>query len=932
MKSEHDEAERILNRALEFAPEEREVFLSGACGDDAALRDRVATLLKAHDEADQFLNDGITIEETPVSEGPGTVIGRYKLLQQIGEGGMGVVYMAEQTEPVRRKVALKIIRLGMDTKHVVARFEAERQALALMDHSNIANVLDAGATDSGRPYFVMELVQGVPITDFCEKNKLSTRERLDLFLPVCHAIQSAHQKGVIHRDIKPSNVLVSLHHGEPMAKVIDFGIAKATHQRLTEKTLFTNYATMIGTPAYMSPEQAEMSTMDVDTRTDVYSLGVLLYELLTGTTPISEQRLRSVGYGEMQKIISEEEPEKPSTRVSRITEQSVKAGRTLPEDANHSLRGDLDWIVMKCLEKDRRRRYGTPNELAADVERHLEDRPVVARPPTLNYRFQKAWRRNKVAYSAAAVLIIGLLIGLGGMMHSMRASRAEAEARMERNHEATRREEITHLAENLLGELIPESIEKGDRRQARVMLDRVETLADSLENSPAAELAIRYRIFFYYRQSMRDMAGSQRNEARMAEILEAYPEMDTEVMSNLGHRVALIASEMFRKAAQGDFDFVAECESQLIEMREEGREQNDWKAQLNATWNLAAYAYSIGSFEVSAERYAEGLVHLPHNVRSEFAYGYRARFAGVETRLGRTDEALKILDPVMNQEPEGSWANEYWYQECVRAYVNALCVRGSWGEVLAWIDDWKGRFEDVPARVRLLEELRGYVLWRRGEMKASLGILEKLLTEGQGNIEIFDWAMSAAGYLGDDEAVRRLSALGMAEFVSGSDGRGAGLLVYTLLQVPQPQTVTDVCGHLLERIKPSVSIEGRSDVAFWNYRLRGLLAMRQGKYLQARESFLDTPEIDRKTPVAGALMLHEFGQVDLPYHLALCEARLGNRSAAVNYFKQGDAILLPELESEKVDLAPHFHNLLGSAKAMREGALEVLREEGIEIE
>jgi len=268
MNEDHDHIEALLTRALEFKPAERPAFLAGACGGDHDLREKVEALLQAAAEADGFMEGITTLEETPLSEGPGTVIGRYKLLQQIGEGGMGVVYMAEQTEPVTRKVALKIIKLGMDTRQVVARFEAERQALAMMDHPNIARVLDGGATDTGRPYFVMELVQGVPITEFCDKNKLTARERLELFIPVCQAIQSAHQKGIIHRDIKPSNVLVTLHHGEPMPKVIDFGIAKATNQKLTEKTLFTTYAQMIGTPAYMSPEQAEMSSMDVDTRAD----------------------------------------------------------------------------------------------------------------------------------------------------------------------------------------------------------------------------------------------------------------------------------------------------------------------------------------------------------------------------------------------------------------------------------------------------------------------------------------------------------------------------------------------------------------------------------------------------------------------------------------------------------------------------------------
>jgi len=435
MSDTTDRKKEIFNQALEMpSSEARNAFLLGACGHDAELRNQIEALLRAYASADGFIPDkgsGGTIRVgAPPAELPGTVIGRYKLLQQIGEGGMGVVYMAEQTEPVVRKVALKIIKLGMDTRNVIARFEAERQALALMDHPNIAKVLDAGATDGGRPYFVMELVRGVPITEYCDKNKLSTKERLALFIPVCQAIQHAHQKGVIHRDIKPSNVMVTLHDGKPIPMVIDFGIAKATNQRLTEKTLFTNYAQMIGTPAYMSPEQAEMSGLDVDTRTDVYSLGVLLYELLTGTTPFASKELLSLGYGEMQRVIAEIEPPKPSTRLSTMEHQErtvVAKNRSIEISALAKVfKGDLDWIVMKAIEKDRSHRYETVNGLALDVERHLKTEPVIARPASAAYRLQKLIRRNKLAFAASAAIAVVLLLGAAlSTWQAVRATRAE---------------------------------------------------------------------------------------------------------------------------------------------------------------------------------------------------------------------------------------------------------------------------------------------------------------------------------------------------------------------------------------------------------------------------------------------------------------------------------------------------------------------------
>jgi WD40 repeat protein/tetratricopeptide (TPR) repeat protein/tRNA A-37 threonylcarbamoyl transferase component Bud32 len=436
----------IFSAALGLDPSQRAAYLDEACRDDPALRRQIEALLRAHDEASSFLDAptrgaqplpigaGLSDAPKPLGGSPaetaGDRIGRYKLLQQIGEGGCGVVYMAEQEEPVRRRVALKVIKLGMDTKQVVARFEAERQALAMMDHANIAKVFDAGTTDAGRPYFVMELVRGIKITEYCDQNSLSTRQRLELFIQVCHGIQHAHQKGIIHRDIKPSNILVTENDGVAVPKVIDFGIAKATQGRLTDQTLFTAFEQFIGTPAYMSPEQAIMTSLDVDTRSDTYSLGVLLYELLTGRTPFDAKELLASGLEEMRRTIREREPPRPSTRLSSMVKEELtttaKRRQMEPVKLIHAVRGDLDWIVMKCLEKDRSRRYDTANGLAMDVERYLVDEPVVARPPGNLYRFQKLVRRNKLAFTAAGaistVLVVGAVIST---WEAFRAKRAE---------------------------------------------------------------------------------------------------------------------------------------------------------------------------------------------------------------------------------------------------------------------------------------------------------------------------------------------------------------------------------------------------------------------------------------------------------------------------------------------------------------------------
>ncbi|MEZ6071280.1 MAG: WD40 repeat domain-containing serine/threonine protein kinase [Pirellulales bacterium] len=420
-------------------PEERTSYLEQACADDHELRERVDKMLAAQVEAGSFLE--VPAQWTASGNGqsfaeqPGEVIGPYKLLEQIGEGGMGTVYLAEQTEPVARQVALKIIKPGMDSRQVIARFEAERQALAVMDHPNIAKVVDAGTTESGRPYFVMELVKGVPITQYCDAHKLSVRERLELFVPVCQAIQHAHQKGIIHRDIKPSNVMVACYDGRPVPKVIDFGIAKATEQRLTERTAFTQFGQIVGTFEYMSPEQSQLNQLDIDTRSDVYSLGVLLYELLTGQTPFDGERLRSAAFDDVLRIIREEDPPRPSSRISTSdTLPEAAANRHIePKRLSALVRGELDWIVMKALEKDRARRYATATALGADVEHYLNDEPVDACPPSSIYRIGKFTRRNKGWLSTAAVVLLTVLVGLtlSTVLIARERDAAEASARRE---------------------------------------------------------------------------------------------------------------------------------------------------------------------------------------------------------------------------------------------------------------------------------------------------------------------------------------------------------------------------------------------------------------------------------------------------------------------------------------------------------------------
>ena len=524
----------IFGQALDLPSPERTPFLARACGGDADLLARVQTLLRAHEDTGGFLPDnpasGATIHHAmaEVAEKPGSVIGRYKLLQELGEGGCGVVYMAEQEVPVRRRVALKVIKLGMDTKAVIARFEAERQALAMMDHPNIAKVLDAGATDTGRPYFVMELVRGLPITTYCDQHNLPMLDRLNLFTQVCHAIQHAHQKGIIHRDIKPSNILVTLHDGVPVPKVIDFGIAKATLGRLTDQTVFTAFEQFIGTPAYMSPEQAEMSGLDIDTRSDIYSLGVLLYELLTGKPPFDPQTLMKAGLDEIRRLIREVEPPKPSTRLSTLTAaDSTTLAKLRGTDAaklSVLIRGDLDWIVMKALEKNRTRRYETAGAFAADIQRHLHNEPVTARPPSAGYLLQKLISRNRLAFAAAAALAAALVLGFGFSTWSFlqekaarqRAVAAEQEQAAQRRLAETAREQAVAAEKE-------QSKARAQAEEARNNEAKQRSLAEA-EEKKARTAAAKSEQAFKFMSRMLDGVGPSvaagRDTTLLREILD----------------------------------------------------------------------------------------------------------------------------------------------------------------------------------------------------------------------------------------------------------------------------------------------------------------------------------------------------------------------------------------------------------------------------
>jgi serine/threonine protein kinase len=645
------------------APADRDAYLERACGGDERLRLKVEQLLAVRSQAEPFLESpppapDVTVDEPPAADGAGTTIGPYKLLQQIGEGGMGTVFMAEQTEPVRRKVALKVIKPGMDSAQVVARFEAERQALALMDHVNIARVYDGGTTENGRPYFVMELVHGVPITKYCDDNHLTPRERLELFVPVCQAIQHAHQKGIIHRDIKPSNVLITLYDGQPAPKVIDFGVAKATEHELTERTLFTQYGTIVGTLEYMSPEQAEMSALGVDTRSDIYSLGVLLYELLTGSTPLTHKRMKESAYAEILRMIKEDEPPRPSARLSDsgAALASISAHRHMePAKLTKLVRGELDWIVMKPLEKDRNRRYETAKDFAVDVQRYLNDEPVHACPPSAAYRLQKFLRKHRAGAAAAAAIGILLLAGVAGSSwQAVRATRAEARVRRERDEKEKARAEIEASAERLRQSMFLAAQAVEARQQHRwaaayALCARCQELSPLLPGFPM------YRSWICRDLRLYDLADQHATEVfGLTDRVPPWGPGDwfqyTLIRFHLGDEAGYrdYCGRMLRRFPDkvGEPDVVRACvlsPTPVVDPNELVRRAERMNARERAFWTVyieGLALYRAGRYQQAVERLEESLTMDPTWVARAINY---PPLAMAYFRLGNPDEARRSL-------------------------------------------------------------------------------------------------------------------------------------------------------------------------------------------------------------------------------------------------------------------------------------------------
>ena len=842
-----------------------------------------------------------TLPEAPITETEGAVIGRYKLLQVIGEGGFGVVYMAEQTEPVVRRVALKVIKLGMDTRQVIARFEAERQALAMMDHPNIAKVLDAGATDAGRPYFVMELVKGIPITNYCDQHKLSTEDRLRLFLEVCHAIQHAHQKGIIHRDLKPSNLLVTLHDGKPVPKVIDFGIAKATQTKLTDKTLFTRYEQIVGTPAYMSPEQAEMSGLDIDTRTDIYSLGVLLYELLTGATPFATRQLLSVGLDEMRRIIRVQEPVRPSTRLScPLVEDDVS-----PRDAKSSaqlikrLRRDLDWVVLKCLEKDRSRRYETANGLAEDVWRHLQNEPVAARAPTAVYRLQKLVRRHRTAAFAGSIVSIALLAAVVFSTLSFLRERkarltadvaesARRRATSRADAETVRADQLLAFLDSLYGKVIPELQIRGHQDAIRQLLRVSDALADGLSNAPITRARLDLRIGEAYLASLND-------------FLAAAPRFDS--ASRLAARSGPHAVPLLNAASSARLaidlwtgtDISADRKLRELAAKLLARNPPDIKAAASSlAWVALWYATNgrMDEAEAAARECLNIADHADARASRVYAYYVMGRVFALRSSFRESADQFPRAIDTFRKMPHNESLGE------LEAILSSFCWTaaraGQIAEAHRMIEDTLD--EGVPENPALRLNLQS----RSSELAARSGrwaeAFERFYAISTNSLSLpSDWksAVLLASMLDRVDDVRSLILDGVARFAAGADDNNSILLSDVLL-LPQSTYAT----HPLTRRLTLQALNGsRPWVRIWAGANLAALEYRCGRYPEAAQAIQKFEE-----------NIKTLGQEYPGPHFirSMIELKLGHHKSARDAYTRGAKLLSQIFRGHGVPITHEF--------------------------
>jgi tRNA A-37 threonylcarbamoyl transferase component Bud32 len=939
----HSEKDIFLS-AIELAmPGARAAYLEAACGDDSELRGRVEQLLAGHFQQDNFMQEpavDVTATEalsTQLSEGPGAVIGRFKLLEEIGQGGFGTVYVAEQKEPVKRRVALKIIKLGMDTRQVVARFEAERQALALMDHPNIAKVLDAGATETGRPYFVMELVRGVPITQYCDENNLPTIDRLMLFIAVCQAIQHAHQKGIIHRDIKPSNILVTLHDGVPVPKVIDFGIAKATQGDLTDKTIYTVFQQFIGTPAYISPEQAEMSGLDIDTRSDIYSLGVLLYELLTGKTPFDAQELAKAGLDEMRRTIREEEPLRPSTRLCAFTpeELTTTARRRSGEAPKliHALRGDLDWIVMKCLEKDRTRRYETAVGVAIDLKRYLSNEPVIARPPSNAYRMQKFVRRHKRGAIATAAVVLALVLGLGAstfaFVREREARLQQLAAETERRAETVRADAVGGFMDQLLGMIAPELLLQGHQKPVREVLLSADRLASTaLSSAPAAELKLRGQISVLYLSegaSLLDPAASYDQLTRVKQLLPLVPD-DKLPMPRDAFLITTAISALWAGDAKRGLVELSALRNEFRQRTPPARELEAWCLAAEGNWH-----YWKGDSSSAEAKLTESFGLLPADAHPSLVHFVRAYLAMALFDRGNLAEAEKIARGGLIPLEQVSAQIVTGHVGMLSVLASVLCRQGRFDDAQSLLLEQKRALTSpsIPRRELLvLEKKIGEVLARAGNAEKALPILLSVAQSELGTARDCVEAACVAIGSGDIEGYRKMCGLGLTRFTAGSEGINALGLSEMFLAAPQDELIVQVVEDLVRRTEQArdFSKDAAAEVRDW-------FEYRAGNRADAATPLSKSSALPISTmPIAARIQKSDYARAIAGFRSAIAFAALGRADDARRYYAAGMASRGPTPSAVKPrDLGDHYVSWY-LAEAHRREADQVFAAKGIVID